>query len=617
MLKYATPQLVVLIGFAFLLREVLTVPTLIFTLVGVILVLINARTSKLIRNLLALAVFASYWVTYGKIIDPEVGLNFLTSIIVLKILEKESLRDRYMIFFGLLLLISAGSLFERTLTYVFFFAVSFIFLIRDFYRELGQRWKLKDLTLAIIWVLPLTFILFFFVPRLLNPIPFQQNTMGPGEVGYTPDVNISEIESLEGNQSPVFQVSVSKRLDQKDLYWRGNTLSYNDGWNWREMLQDKESPTILLGHTPDSEEIKQSFRLSIRSEYFFALDYPAVVSYGRDHFAFGNLTHTLPQSRWSWIQRYDVFSKKNVESPESVSKNYLQVPLPRTLRQKLDQEIKGQTLSEVTLSLQNFILKEKFSYSLSPGRSVSLSDFMQKKIGLCSHYASMTALILRIKGIPSRLVSGFMGGSFNEFADFYAITQNDAHVWVEAFSDGKWQRLDPTEWIAPERVQLGGEAFMQNVKEGTFQRASQFQIPKFFRDIKMWFGQWDFKFYQWLEQMDYHTQDAIFAKFKFKREWLFSIIPIIMLTFMLFYMWYLSSRKRLDETSMHQELWDLFFRKLEKRKIPVSRTSFIETEKEIKKLSDAKIVEIWNDLTKASFGNASISPNLKKKIKSI
>lgn len=617
MLTYLTPQLVVLIGFSFLLREVLTGPTLIFSLVGVILVLINARPKKFVRNLLALTVFASYWITYGKIIDPEVGLNFLTSIIVLKILEKESLRDRYMIFFGLLLLISAGSLFERTLTYVFFFGVSFIFLIRDFYRELGQRWKLKDLTLAVIWVLPLTFILFFFVPRLLNPIPFQQNTMAPGEVGYTPDVNISEIESLEGNQSPVFQVSVSKRLDQKDLYWRGNTLSFNDGWNWKEMLQDKESPTILLGHSQAADEIQQSFRLSIRSEYFFALDYPYVISHGRDVLAFGNLTHTMPQNRWSWIQRYDVFSRNTIPGTESVSRNYLQVPLPRNLRQKLDDDIKGKTLSEVKWSLQNFLLKEKFSYSLTPGRSASLSDFLQRKIGLCSHYASMTALVLRIKGIPSRLVSGFMGGSFNEFADFYAVTQNDAHVWVEAYADGKWQRLDPTEWIAPERVQLGGEAFMQNVKEGTFQRSPQFQLPKFLRDLKMWFGQWDFKFYQWLEQMDYHTQDAIFAKFKFKREWLFSIIPFIMLTFMLFYMWYLSTRKRLDETSLHQELWEMFYRKLEKRKIPVSRVSFIETENELKKQSDSKILEIWNDLTKASFGSSTLSPDLKKKIKSL
>src|SRR5690606_4560617 len=98
---------------------------------------------------------------------------------------KESIRDSYMIFFGLLLIISSGSLFERNLTYVFFFATSFLILIRDFYSTLGQKGRLRDLSKALLWTLPLTFFLFFFVPRLLNPIPFQQNKSSPGEVGYT------------------------------------------------------------------------------------------------------------------------------------------------------------------------------------------------------------------------------------------------------------------------------------------------------------------------------------------------------------------------------------------------------------------------------------------------
>ncbi len=63
-----------------------------------------------------LGIFASYWLIYGKVIDPEVGLNFLTSVIVLKMLEKESRRDQYMIFFGLILLLSTGALFEKNLT---------------------------------------------------------------------------------------------------------------------------------------------------------------------------------------------------------------------------------------------------------------------------------------------------------------------------------------------------------------------------------------------------------------------------------------------------------------------------------------------------------------------
>jgi hypothetical protein len=464
MLRPDWKQNLILLVFTLIMFDVMTFATLCFVAAGLLLVFFNVKTSKLIRNVLALGVFASYWLTYGKLIDPEVGLNFLVSIIVLKILEKETVRDRYMIFFGLLLLISAGSLFERTLTYVLFFGASFLILIRDFYSYLGQKWRLKDLAYALVWVLPLTLLLFFFVPRLLNPIPFQQRQNGPGEIGYTPDVNISQIESLQGNNDPVFQIVSSKSLKQNDLYWRGNTLSFNYGWNWTKMPQDNEDPEILLGAGPGKNEVKQKVRMFGRSEYFFALDYPRVISYGRNILGLKSLG-TLAQGRWSGVQRYEAISGPRKEMNELIpGPQYLRVNISKKQKEKIEESFKGSSLSEVEASIRSHFLRNKFSYSLSPGRSASLVEFMNNKIGFCSHYASAVALIMRVKGIPTRLVSGFMGGTYNRFADFYMVSQNDAHVWVEAFYDGKWTRLDPTEWISPDRVQLGGQAFLEKVK---------------------------------------------------------------------------------------------------------------------------------------------------------
>jgi hypothetical protein len=618
MLKFDWKQNGVLIAFSLLMIDVLTGATLGFVAGGLFLVFFNIKTNKLVRNILAVGVFASYWLTYGKLIDPEVGLNFLTSIIVLKILEKETVRDRYMIFFGLLLLISAGSLFERTLTYVLFFGVAFLVLIRDFYSYLGQKWRLKDLAYALIWVLPLTLFLFFFVPRLLNPIPFQQNGSTPGEIGYTADVNISQIESLGSNQSPVFQALVSKHLGQADLYWRGNTLSYNDGWNWTKMSQDTEEPEMLLGAGPSSIEVKQSFRLFGRSDYFFALDFPRVITYGKDILGLGDM-RTLAQKRWKWTQRYEAISGPRTEIPqEAPGEHYLQVPLSKREKENIQKTFPGSTLSEVRESIMSHFLKEGFSYSLNPGRSVNFREFMQRKIGFCSHYASAVALILRTKGIPTRLVSGFMGGTYNRYADFYLVSQNDAHVWVEAYSAGRWRRHDPTEWIAPDRVRLGGEAFMESVKSNTFKGSAFFKGPKFFQDLKMWFGQWDFLFYQWLEQMDYHTQEAWFSRLNFKREWLFSVIPLIMVLFMLVYSWYLATRKTLDEESEYQELWRVFFKKMKKRGVHLSAKSVLNSESMMENIQDPKIQKAWNDLVGVSFKGQKIAiKEIKKTINDI
>ena len=47
-------------------------------------------------------------------------------------------------------------------------------------------------------------------------------------------------------------------------------------------------------------------------------------------------------------------------------------------------------------------------------------------------------------GIPSRIVTGYYGGSYNELGKFYTFKQQDAHSWVEVFIDGKWLHYDPT-----------------------------------------------------------------------------------------------------------------------------------------------------------------------------
>ncbi|MCM2348858.1 MAG: DUF3488 and transglutaminase-like domain-containing protein [Bacteriovoracaceae bacterium] len=621
MLKTDWKQNFILLGFSLLMHEVLTLPTMFFIGVGLLLVGLNIKVPKLARNVMALGVFASYWVTYGKIIDPEVGLNFLTSIVVLKILEKEAVRDRYMIFFGLILLISAGSLFEKTLTYVFFFSVSFLLLIGDFYSSLGQKWKFKDIALAVAWVIPLTFFMFFLVPRVLNPIPFNQGKTAPGEIGHTPDVNISSIDSLAPNQTPAFQVLVNKSLTQQDLYWRGNTLSYNDGWNWVQMPQDREEPIPLLGARPGRLEVKQNFRLYGRSDYFFTLDFPRVISYERDIYGLGKM-RTHAQKRWRWIPRYEVISHPQARIQDSEgSQQYLQVPLPKKDKLQISETFKGKTFPEIESAIRDYFIKEKFSYSLSPGRSLNFKEFMNNKVGFCSHYASAVALILRIKGIPTRLVSGFMGGNYNRFASFYLISQNDAHVWVEALVDNEWKRLDPTEWIAPDRVRLGGEAFIESVGTGGLRGTSFLRLPRMFQDLKMWFGQWDFLFYQWLEEMDYHTQESWLSRLKFKRQWLFSIIPLILVIFMGMYMWFLKKHYDKKEISPYQEVWNLFYKKLQKRGISLSKNSLGESElvwHELTGPEKERLQMIWKELIAVSFQkNEESLDEIRKKIRKL
>jgi protein-glutamine gamma-glutamyltransferase len=66
------------------------------------------------------------------------------------------------------------------------------------------------------------------------------------------------------------------------------------------------------------------------------------------------------------------------------------------------------------------------------------------KKGNCEYFASATALLLRLMDVPARVVGGFKGAIWNNYGNYYIITNSMAHVWVEAYINGKWVRVDTT-----------------------------------------------------------------------------------------------------------------------------------------------------------------------------
>jgi transglutaminase-like putative cysteine protease len=68
-----------------------------------------------------------------------------------------------------------------------------------------------------------------------------------------------------------------------------------------------------------------------------------------------------------------------------------------------------------------------------------------RREGHCEYFASAMVVMLRSLGIPSRLVTGFQGGTFNPTTGWYVVRASDAHAWVEAWIRGRgWTAFDPT-----------------------------------------------------------------------------------------------------------------------------------------------------------------------------
>ncbi|MCS7083404.1 MAG: transglutaminase domain-containing protein, partial [Aquificaceae bacterium] len=70
----------------------------------------------------------------------------------------------------------------------------------------------------------------------------------------------------------------------------------------------------------------------------------------------------------------------------------------------------------------------------------------------CEYYASATALLLRLMGVPARVVGGFKGALYNPYGKYHVVTNSMAHVWVEAYVKGEWIRVDTTPSYSPEAI---------------------------------------------------------------------------------------------------------------------------------------------------------------------
>jgi hypothetical protein len=81
------------------------------------------------------------------------------------------------------------------------------------------------------------------------------------------------------------------------------------------------------------------------------------------------------------------------------------------------------------------------------------------RLGFCGHFASAYVTLMRAAGIPARVVTGYLGGTWNPVGGYYVVRQSDAHAWAEVWLDGAgWTRIDPTAVVAPERLERGVNA---------------------------------------------------------------------------------------------------------------------------------------------------------------
>jgi hypothetical protein len=182
--------------------------------------------------------------------------------------------------------------------------------------------------------------------------------------------------------------------------------------------------------------------------------------------------------------KYEVFlSHRDLPSfqklPPAERPRYLALPpdLPPRVQTLAEEWTRGLTTADEKARAVERHLRTEYRYDLgSPsGRAKQpLDDFLfESKRGHCEFYSTAMAIMLRTIGVPTRNVTGFIGGTYNRFGKFYAVRQGDAHSWVEVYIDDYgWRTFDPTPPgdAAPKSEFAGAWAWVRDLLEATSQR---------------------------------------------------------------------------------------------------------------------------------------------------
>lgn len=387
-------------------------------------------------------------------------LEVLVLLIAIKLLEKKRVRDHLQIYAMILLVLSGSGLLSLSITFVAYYVALILFLfvgavLLTYYSEgsdlaLSGRTIMKIVTRCLfipLLAIPLTFLMFIILPRTQYPLLNFLNRPDKARTGFTDQVRLGAVSDIQEDSSIVLRATVEK-VHERDLYWRGIVLDYFDGRHWiatRKQFTMNQAPGRFTG-----KGVKQTIYLEpYGNTYLFSLDRPVLIT-GHQTRRSEDFTYTSsgPVDTRLKYEALSFLGDTMVDDRPDRAK-YLQIP--RDLSSKivaLAQRFSASNPLETAMAALHHLKTGGFAYSMKNLQVTKspLEDFLfWTKTGNCEYFATALAVILRINGIPSRLVGGYRGGYYNEVGGYYLVPQSSAHTWVEAYIEPTgWVRFDPT-----------------------------------------------------------------------------------------------------------------------------------------------------------------------------
>lgn len=428
------------------------------------------------------------WLTYNTAFGLDMGVAFLVLCLISKLWELYKRRDAYVVLNLSLFVLASLFLMDQGIVTTVEVTIGAVIVLLAFIalNDDGNTrgdGRLRTLGVLGIGALPLLVVLFLFFPRL-PPLWSVQLSGQQATTGVSDSMSPGDFANLGQSTELAFRVEFAdKRPPQQQLYWRGLVFSNFDGVTWRPSPQQREwqpAPQMpnwianALATVPDEVKIApnryQIILEPTQQNWLFGLDYPFAQQ--QDISITSNFTLRKDQPVTQQL-RYDVlqFAPMRIDPVLSEASRRLNLALPssgnpqaRLLAQQLFAQSDSDPVRYIQ-AIERWINQTEFRYTLSPPRlnTNRIDEFLfDTKAGFCEHYSSSFTFMLRAAGIPARVVAGYQGGEPSRNGNVWEVRQMDAHAWTEVWLEGQgWVRVDPTAFVAPERVEQGMDALTQ------------------------------------------------------------------------------------------------------------------------------------------------------------
>ena len=397
-------------------------------------------------------------------------LNLILILVMIKFSEIENKKDHYFFNFTVIFLtISSliyGQDFLSSINSILLMFVSIIHLYSLNQKKvvkINTKYIFQYLSITLL-ILPIIALIYFVFPRYeinIKIFDTKVNTLG------IPDyLELGTFTDISSNKQKIFQYKNDQNKNKNNpLYFRVKIFDLiNDKKFW--ITTPLNNIYLQYENTYKLEKNNKTL-INDREIIIFPNDkiwLPVLKGFEYDNsLAVNNYLNETAQLKKK-IDKKRIYPIQSTRFSISYDKEFLK------FYQKLPSSIFSQKLITWTNNLRKNsksdfdylanIMKHfgngEYYYTLNPIENKTNDYekfFFETKKGYCEYYAGMFTILARLQNIPTRIVTGYLGGQYNDIGNFYTFRQSDAHSWVEVYTNEKgWIRFDPTLSIPKENI---------------------------------------------------------------------------------------------------------------------------------------------------------------------